>query len=103
VLKKKSEERSEKKSGDGRAAPSHGELGRRAFLKRSGIAAGSLAALGILPLTGMRKSQAGPPGPGRDSYNAQECLHPLLGRLLGDRQGCQRCVDRAGAGLRQPH
>jgi formate dehydrogenase major subunit len=34
---------------------------RRTFLRRSGIAAGSLAALGALPLTGVRKAEAGPP------------------------------------------
>ena len=38
----------------------------------------------------------------RDSYEPQECLHALLGRLLGDRRSRERRVDRAGAGLRQP-
>ena len=36
-------------------------LGRRAFLRRSGLAAGGLAALGALPLATMRKAEAGPP------------------------------------------
>jgi formate dehydrogenase major subunit len=36
-------------------------LDRRAFLRRSGLAAGSLAALGSLPLTSVRKAEAGPP------------------------------------------
>jgi formate dehydrogenase major subunit len=36
-------------------------LDRRAFLRRSGIAAGSLAALGTLALGGVRKAEAGPP------------------------------------------
>ncbi len=36
-------------------------IDRRGFLRRSGLAAGGLAALGSLPLTGVRKAQAGPP------------------------------------------
>ncbi|HEY0440686.1 MAG TPA: formate dehydrogenase subunit alpha [Xanthobacteraceae bacterium] len=36
-------------------------LDRRSFLRRSGLAAGSLAALGALPLGAVRKAQAGPP------------------------------------------
>jgi formate dehydrogenase major subunit len=38
-----------------------GGLDRRTFLRRSGIAAGSLAALGALPLGSVRKAAAGPP------------------------------------------
>jgi formate dehydrogenase major subunit len=38
-----------------------GGLDRRAFLRRSGIAAGSLAALGALQLGSVRKAEAGPP------------------------------------------
>ena len=40
-------------SGDG--------VDRRSFLRRSGIAVGGLAALGSLPLTHIRKAEAGPP------------------------------------------
>ena len=40
-----------------------GVLDRRSFLRRSGLAAGALAALGTLPLTGIRKAEAGPPPP----------------------------------------
>ncbi len=36
-------------------------LDRRAFLRRSGLVAGGVAALGALPLTGVRKAEAGPP------------------------------------------
>ena len=36
-------------------------LDRRAFLRRSGLAAGSLATLGALPLGSVRKAKAGPP------------------------------------------
>src|SRR5215207_2068344 len=38
----------------------HG-LDRRTFLRRSGLLAGSLTALGTLPLAGVRKAAAGPP------------------------------------------
>jgi formate dehydrogenase major subunit len=36
---------------------------RRTFLKRSGLAAGTLAALGNLPLGTVRRAEAGPPPP----------------------------------------
>jgi formate dehydrogenase major subunit len=39
----------------------NGGLDRRSFLRRSGLAAGGLAALGTLPLAGVRKAEAGPP------------------------------------------
>ena len=38
-----------------------GGLDRRAFLRRSGLAAGSLAAVGALSLGSVRKAAAGPP------------------------------------------
>jgi len=45
-----------------------------------------LAALGSLPLGGVRKAEAGSAtSAGRDGYNPQERLHPLFGRLLGYR------------------
>ena len=43
------------------ASQNNGGLDRRAFLRRSGLAAGGLATLGALPLTSVRKAQAGPP------------------------------------------
>src|SRR6266576_1117892 len=39
------------------------DLDRRSFLRRSGLAAGSLTALGSLPLTSIRQAEAGPPPP----------------------------------------
>ncbi len=38
-----------------------GRLDRRGFLRRSGLVAGSLATLGALPLSSIRKAEAGPP------------------------------------------
>ena len=74
-----------------------------AFLRRSGLVAGSARDARRLPLTSIRKADAGPPPPaGATVTTPQEHLHPLLGRLLGDRRGRQRRVDRPGAGLRQP-
>ena len=99
--------KSERHRGRGKAAgtpvsSAGNDLDRRTFLKRSGLAAGALAALGNLPLGAIRKAEAGPPPPpGATGHDAQECLHPLLGRLLGDRQGRERRVDRPGARLRQ--
>jgi len=40
-----------------------GGFNRRAFLQRSGLAAGGLAALGALPLAGVRQAQAAVAGP----------------------------------------
>jgi len=59
---------SERHRGRGRPAgsqpnPSSGGLDRRSFLKRSGLAAGALAAVGNLPLGGVRQAEAGPPPP----------------------------------------
>ncbi|MEH2512608.1 formate dehydrogenase major subunit [Nitrobacteraceae bacterium AZCC 1564] len=38
-----------------------GEIGRRTFLRRAGLTASALSALGALPLKGIRKAEAGPP------------------------------------------
>src|SRR3954452_9420801 len=49
----------------GETSLSRSELERRAFLRGSGVAVGALATLGTLPLTNIRKAQAGtPPAPG---------------------------------------
>ena len=40
-----------------------GGLDRRAFLRRSGLIAGSLAGVGALSLGSVRKAEAGPPPP----------------------------------------
>lgn len=57
--------RSERESRRGNLASALGGqaqgLDRRSFLRRSGLIAGGLGALGALPLTGVRKVEAGPP------------------------------------------
>ena len=54
---------------------------RRSFLRRSGIAAGSLAALGALPLTGVRKAAAGPPAANGAAVTIRKsiCTHCAVG------------------------
>ena len=81
MLVKKSEKRPEKKNGDGQVPLSNGALGRRAFLKRSGVVTGALAALGTLPLTGVRKAEAGPPPPAGAAVTTRKnvCTHCSVG------------------------
>jgi formate dehydrogenase major subunit len=56
-------------------------LDRRSFLRRSGLVAGGLAALGALPLNGVRKAQAGPPPPpgARVTIRKSICTHCSVG------------------------
>src|SRR6266576_7182778 len=56
-------------------------LDRRSFLRRSGLAAGSLAALGSLPLAAIRQAEAGPPPtPGATvSTRKNFCTHCSVG------------------------
>ena len=54
---------------------------RRTFLKRSGIGVGALAALGNLPLGGVRKAEAGPPPPPGAAVTTRKniCTHCSVG------------------------
>jgi formate dehydrogenase major subunit len=56
-------------------------LDRRTFLQQSGLAAGSLAVLGSLPLGAMRKAEAGPPPPGGATVTWRKniCTHCSVG------------------------
>lgn len=56
-------------------------LDRRTFLRRSGLAAGGLAALGALPLTNLRKAEAGPPAPAGAQVTIKKsiCTHCAVG------------------------
>jgi formate dehydrogenase major subunit len=58
-----------------------GELDRRSFIRGSGVAAGALAALGGLPLGGLRKAKAGPPAPAGATvtYRKNVCTHCSVG------------------------
>jgi formate dehydrogenase major subunit len=58
-----------------------GAVDRRAFLRRSGLAAGSLAALGTLPLGAVRKAAAGPPAPPGAAVTVHKnvCTHCSVG------------------------
>jgi formate dehydrogenase major subunit len=60
---------------------SNGEVDRRTFLKRSGVTAGTLAALGNLRLGGIRKAEAGPPpSPGAAITTRKNiCTHCSVG------------------------
>src|SRR6202158_973141 len=60
---------------------SNGGLARRGFLRGSGLVAGSLAALGALPLTSIRRAQAGPPPPAGAQVTVRKniCTHCSVG------------------------
>jgi len=60
---------------------SGGGLDRRAFLRRSGLAAGGLAALGALPLVSVQRAEAGPPAaPGAAVTSTKAiCTHCSVG------------------------
>jgi len=58
-----------------------GRLDRRTFLQRSGLAAGSLATLGSLPLGAIRKAETGPPPPAGATVTWRKnfCTHCSVG------------------------
>jgi formate dehydrogenase major subunit len=82
VLIKRSERQARRSSlGGALADQNSGGLDRRAFLRRSGLAAGSLAALGGLQLGSVRKAEAGPP-PARGAavtLRKNMCTHCSVG------------------------
>jgi formate dehydrogenase major subunit len=63
------------------AEPTNGGLDRRTFLRRSGLVAGGLAALGALPLARVRKAEAGPPPPAGAQVTVRKsvCTHCAVG------------------------
>ncbi len=63
------------------AGQTSGGMDRRAFLRRSGLTAGGLAALGALPLGNVRKAEAGPPpAPGaKVEIRKNICTHCSVG------------------------
>jgi formate dehydrogenase major subunit len=66
------------------AVQAGGNPDRRDFLLRSGVAAGSLAALGTLPLVAARKAEAGPPPPPGAAVTVRKniCTHCSVGRTV---------------------
>src|SRR5438128_5617571 len=62
-------------------AQARGDLDRRSFLRRSGLVAGSLAAVGTLSVGTVRKSQAGPPPPPGAAVTVHRnvCTHCSVG------------------------
>src|SRR3954470_6236311 len=78
---KAAEGRSGKQLEHGETSLPHSELERRAFLRGSGVAVGALATLGTLPLTNIRKAQAGtPPAPGAPVTTRKNiCTHCSVG------------------------
>jgi formate dehydrogenase major subunit len=82
VLIKRTEREARRRAlGAALASQSGDGVDRRSFLRRSGIAAGGLAALGSLPLTSIRKAKAGPPPkPGIPSETRKSiCTHCSVG------------------------
>src|SRR5438128_9959114 len=63
-------------------AQARGDLDRRSFLRRSGLVAGSLAAVGTLSVGTVRTSQAGRPPPPAAAVTVHRnvCTHCSVGR-----------------------
>ena len=79
----KRSERHRVRGGSAAAQEASSSIGsdRRTFLKRSGVAVGALAALGDLPLGGIRKAEAGPPLPAGATVTTRKnlCTHCSVG------------------------
>jgi formate dehydrogenase major subunit len=77
--------RTERQARRGQLAAFAGEadrgLDRRAFLRRSGVVAGGLAALGALPLASVRRAEAGPPPAAGAQVTVKKsvCTHCAVG------------------------
>jgi formate dehydrogenase major subunit len=80
VLIKKTERQARRSSLAGLAKQSNG-LDRRAFLRRSGLAAGGVAAFGALPLATVRKAEAAAAGPltAGATIRKSVCTHCAVG------------------------
>jgi formate dehydrogenase major subunit len=61
VLIKRTEREARRGRLAAKLADSNGGMDRRTFLRRSGLVAGGLAGIGAMPLTSVRKAEAGPP------------------------------------------
>jgi formate dehydrogenase major subunit len=81
MLTKRSDRRASRTSSAIDVTTASPELDRRAFLRRSGLAAGGLAALGTLPLSGVRRAEAGPPPAAGAAVSIRKsvCTHCAVG------------------------
>jgi formate dehydrogenase major subunit len=81
LVRRSERQRSPGRGGAARGWNSNRDMDRRAFLKRSGVAAGALALLGDLPLGGLRKAEAGPPPPAAAAVSTRKniCTHCSVG------------------------
>ena len=81
LIKKSERHRDRGRFAGVQASESDGNLDRRTFLKRSGVTAGALAALGSLPLGSVRKAEAGPPPPAGATVTTRKniCTHCSVG------------------------
>ncbi len=79
------------------------DMDRRTFLIRGGVALGSGALMGLLPLSCVRQAteeeKKNFPRPDVADGIPAQYLHPLLGRLRRHRRDPKRRLDRPGAGL----
>ena len=81
MLIKRTQQHSETASHGSIAAGLSGQtngLDRRTFLRRSGLAGGALAALGTLPLGGVRQAKAAEAGPLTSGATVDGCARALL-------------------------
>jgi formate dehydrogenase major subunit len=81
VLIKRTERQAQRGNLAAFASQSDRGLDRRTFLRRSGLVAGSLGALGALPLANLRKAEAGPPPPAgaQVAIRKSVCTHCAVG------------------------
>ena len=81
MLIKRTERQARRSTLTGLAKQGRGDLNRRAFLGRSGLAAGGLAALGALPLGSVRKAEAAAAGPLTSGATVRKsiCTHCAVG------------------------
>jgi formate dehydrogenase major subunit len=81
VLIKRTERQAQRGNLAAFASQSDRSLDRRTFLRRSGLVAGSLGALGTLPLANVRRAEAGPPPPAGAQVTIRKsvCTHCAVG------------------------
>ena len=81
LIKKSERHRGRGSVAAAKASKASCDLDRRTFLRRSGVTAAALAALGSLPLGGVRRAEAGPPAPPGATVTTRKnlCTHCSVG------------------------